>query len=69
MGTLRAIWSELVGLFIDDVGFAAAILAWLLLAGVGLPKLGLGDPWPALLLFAGLAAILVESAVRRARSR
>jgi hypothetical protein len=69
MGWLRAIWEELIGLFVDDVGFAVAILAWVLVAGVGLPRLGLPAPVPAVVLFAGLAAILVESATRRARRR
>ena len=69
MGWLRTIWSELIGLFVDDVGFAVAILAWVLIACVGFPRLGLPTPWPALLLFAGLAVILMESAVRYARKR
>jgi hypothetical protein len=69
MNWLRTIGGEIIGLFVDDVGFAIAIFAWLLLAGVGLPRLGLPEQAPPLLLFAGLLAILIESAVRRARKR
>lgn len=67
MAWLRTIWAELIGLFVDDVGFAVAILVWLLVAAAGLPRLGLGGAWPAILLALGLLAILAESAVRRAR--
>lgn len=64
---LKAIWSEFFGLFVDDGHFAIAILAWLLAAGLALPRLGLPPGWPPAILFAGLVAILVESAARRAR--
>jgi hypothetical protein len=64
---LRTVSQELVGLFVDDGRFALAILAWLIAAGVALPRLGLPPVWPPLLLFGGLVAILLESAVRRSR--
>lgn len=67
MGWLKAIGSELLGLFVDDVGFAVSILAWVAVCAVILPILGLSGAVPALILFAGLLAILVESATRRAR--
>ncbi len=66
---LRTIWDEFIGLFVDDVGFAVSILVWVLIAGVGLPRLGLPDFVPAVLLFLGLLGILIESAMRRARKR
>jgi hypothetical protein len=69
MGWIRTIWAEFIGLFVDDVGFAVAILLWVLIAGLGLPRLGLPAFVPALVLFAGLVAILLESATRRARQR
>ncbi|HEY0206160.1 MAG TPA: hypothetical protein VGC15_18640 [Acetobacteraceae bacterium] len=69
MRWLRTAWSELIGLFVDDGSFAIAILAWLLLAWLALPRLPLPPAWPPVILFAGLAAILVESAVRRSRTR
>lgn len=68
MRALKLAWSGIVGLFVDDTGFAAAILAWLALCWLGLPRLSLPSAaLPPAILFAGLAAILVGSAVRRAR--
>jgi hypothetical protein len=66
MAWLKTIWDEFIGLFVDDGSFAVAILAWLLVCGLVLPRLGLAEAWPPLILFAGLAAILVESAFRQA---
>jgi hypothetical protein len=67
--TLRLIRDELWGLFVDDGVFAGAIVVWLVVAWRVLPRLGL-PPWlPAILLFAGLAAILVLGALRTARKR
>jgi hypothetical protein len=68
MAWLRTIWDEVIGLFVDDVGFAVVIVVWLLVACLGLPRLGLEGAWPAILLAVGLLLILVESAVRRARN-
>lgn len=64
MGRLRAVLSELLGLFVDDAGFAAAILAWI---GISYLLLRLVPGWVPLILFLGLAVILVQSAFRRAR--
>ncbi len=68
MRWLGTAWSEFIGLFVDDGSFALAILVWLLVAWLALPRLPLPPPWPPVILFAGLAAILVESAVRRSRT-
>jgi hypothetical protein len=67
MSWVRTIWGELVGLFVDDVGFAVAILVWSLVACLGLPRLGVSLVWSAGLLTLGLLVILAESAIRRAR--
>lgn len=67
MSWARAVIREVLGLFVDDVGFAAGIVLWLAVAGLALPRLGLPDSVPPLLLFAGLAAILIAGALRRAR--
>jgi len=57
---------KLIGLFVDDGSFAAAILIWLVVAGLW-AKLGTPDATKGPLLFAGLALILVGSAARGAR--
>lgn len=66
MGWIRTVMRELFGLFVDDGSFAVAILAWLLLVWLGL-RFGVGAGWAGLIMVAGLALILLESAVRRAR--
>ncbi len=67
MTWIRVIWSEFFGLFVDDGSFAASVLLWLAAAWLILPRIGLPPPLPPAILFAGLVAILVESAARRAR--
>ena len=69
MTWLSTIWSEFIGLFVDDGSFAVAILAWLAFCWLVLPRLGLAPAWQPAILFVGLALILVESALRRARQR
>ncbi len=64
MNALRTILREIFGLFVDDGSFALLILAWLLLTTLLLPYLGWLPAWRAPLLFAGLAVILLTSAVR-----
>ena len=66
MKALQTILHEILGLFVDDGSFALAILVWLglvwfLIRPLQLPIAG------GLLLFFGLAAILVESVCRFAR--
>lgn len=68
-GLLTLIWHELWGLFVDDGIFAGAILIWLLVGWLILPRLGLPSGVPAVILFAGLATILVLGALRGARKR
>ena len=69
MRWVRTIASEVFGLFVDDGRFAVAILAWLLVVGLASTRLHLGSVWSALALFAGLAAIFIESAARGARRK
>ncbi|WP_419758945.1 hypothetical protein [Acidisoma sp.] len=69
MRALELIRDELWGLFVDDGVFAGAIVVWLAVAWRVLPHLGLPDWMPALLLFAGLGAILVSGALRETRKR
>jgi hypothetical protein len=67
MRWVRSIGAEVFGLFVDDGSFAVAILVWLALDLVLLPRLDLPPAAKCVILFAGLAAILLESAIRRAR--
>lgn len=66
MTWLRTILAETWGLFVDDGVLAASILIWVALGAAVLPRIA-SPPWSPLILFAGLAAILVESARRRSR--
>jgi hypothetical protein len=60
---LRSIGREVLGLFVDDGSYAGAIVVWVALAVLALPRLGLGA-WDGPVLVAGLAAILIESVLR-----
>lgn len=68
MRWLKAIIAEIAGLFVDDGRFALAIIVWLGVLWWALPRLNLPAPWRGVILFVGLAVILVESALRRART-
>ena len=63
MNAVAAILRELVGLFVDDGALAVLALAWVGLAWWVLPLLA-GPQICALLLFAGLAAVLAFSVLR-----
>ena len=67
MSWIKAVLHELLGLFVDDGAFAAAIVAWLLVVWLILPRLGVGPGWSGGMLVAGLVLILLESTARRAR--
>ena len=69
MAWMKSVAAEFIGLFVDDGSLAVAVLIWLAAAWVLLPRLGLPAPWPPVILFLGLAGILVESALRRAGQR
>jgi hypothetical protein len=64
MGALKTIMRELVGLFVDDGSLAAGAVVWAAVCGWGLPMLGVGGEARAALLVLGLAALLLENAVR-----
>jgi membrane protein implicated in regulation of membrane protease activity len=65
MRWLVSIVQELFGLFVDDGRFALGILIWLAVAALCLPHLPLQPLWPGLLLFLGLATVLVWSCLHR----
>lgn len=67
MERLKAITDELIGLFVDDVGFAAAIIAWLGLIWLLSFHALRSSEWSGIVFFGGLGLILFESTVRRSR--
>ena len=67
MRWLNSILREIFGLFVDDGSFAIAILIWLALAVLLLPRIAPPARWSGPALFAGLALILIESVLRYAR--
>ncbi len=67
MQWIKRVLAELFGLFVDDGSFAVAILAWVAVVWLVLPRLGMSAAAGGIILFAGLALILVESVLRRAR--
>jgi hypothetical protein len=69
MNWIKAVWAEFIGLFVDDGSLAIAVLLWLGACWLLLPRFGLPAIWPPIILFGGLAAILAESALRRAGQR
>lgn len=69
MPWLKTIFREIFGLFVDDGSFALAILVWLAVVWFLFPHMGHLQRWSGPILFAGLAAILVESLTRYAREK
>ncbi len=69
MKALAALVRKIVGLFVEDAGFALGILAWVALAALLLREPAVADPWRALILLAGCLALLVENVLRAARRR
>ena len=67
MKWLKAIFLEVFGLFSDDGHFTVAILVWLALLWLLLPRLHLSGVYCAVILFVGLIVILIESVLRQAR--
>ena len=69
MNWIKNIVREIFGLFVDDGSFALAILIWLALIRWSAPHLSLSPAVPGIILFAGLALILIESTSRYARRK
>jgi hypothetical protein len=67
MKALQRIFEELFGLFVDDGAYAGAIVGWLVVIGLVTKFVPGAAAWTGIALFAGLAAILFESAIRRSR--
>lgn len=67
MHWIRTVAAEIFGLFVDDGSFAVAILVWVGLVALILPRADIPTAAKGPVLVVGLVAILVESATRRAR--
>jgi hypothetical protein len=64
MKWLKNIFREVFGLFVDDGSFALAILIWLAVVRWATPHFNIPSGITGVILFAGLALILAESAIR-----
>jgi hypothetical protein len=69
MKWLKNILREILGLFVDDGSFALAILIWLAVVRWATPHLNIPARATGIILFAGLALILTESATRYSRHK
>jgi hypothetical protein len=69
MPWLKSIAREILGLFVDDGSFAIAILVWLAIVVFILAHVATRVHWLGLVLFSGLALILIESVLRFANRR
>ena len=69
MKWLKSIFREIFGLFVDDGSFALAILLWLAVIRWATTHLNIPSAMTGVILFAGLALILAESATRYSRRK
>ncbi len=67
MTWLKTIATELFGLFVDSGVFAVCILIWLAVVGLATSRIAGFSAYAGVILFAGLAVLLLESTLRRAR--
>jgi len=68
MNWIKQTWLGLLGLFVDDGSLAVALIAWVLAAAFLLPRI-LPAEWTGLVLFVGVALILIENVARSARTK
>lgn len=69
VGSFAALLRELWGLFVDDGSLALALIAWVGLCALGLPRLPVPTLWDGPLLFIGCVVILVFAVLRAARGK
>lgn len=65
MTSIRTILDNLLKLFVDDGSFALAVILWVVLTGLLLPRISMAGALRGVVLFAGFAALLAGSLVRR----
>lgn len=69
MQWLKSILREAFGLFVDDGWLALACIIWLAVVWRLLPLLPIPPSWRGVILFLGLAAILLASVLHRCSRR
>ena len=69
MRRVSLVLRELFGLFVEDASFALTILVWLAACALLLPLVPLLFSWRGVLLFTGLAVILVWHCLRHIARR
>jgi hypothetical protein len=69
VASLISILKETLGLFVDDGSLALALILWVAIAGLGLPRMPLPLAWDAPILFVGCVLILVVTVIRSALGR
>jgi hypothetical protein len=69
MKTLLSIAEQLFGLFVDDWRTSAAAIAWFAIVALALPIAVRSTETRSVLLFAGLALVLIASVAIGARER
>jgi hypothetical protein len=68
MSILKAILMEMLGLFVDDGRFVVSVMAWVLAGVICQRNHFIDSRIVAVLLFLGVALLLVENAGRTART-
>jgi fucose permease len=69
MRWIKIIAREVLAIFVDDFGYAFTILLWLAVVAAGVRFLAPASGAVGMILAVGLALILLESTVRRAKGR
>lgn len=67
MNWIKMIATEVFGLFVDDLSYALVILAWVVIAGLVLPHLGIPTVAEGPVFFLGFLVLLAAGAVHKAR--
>ncbi len=69
MGAIVAALRELIGLFVADGSLVLAVLVWIAVCALVLPRLLPPTGWNGAILFLGLAMLLAENTVRASRRK
>ncbi len=69
MERIKAIGREILGLFVEDLRFTAALALWIAITAATRPWWQGAPPLGAIGLFVGFALILCESVLHAARRR